>query len=87
MRIKFIRQYEDPHLPGRFYLPGWVAEFTDPDGQRAIEAGAAEPAPDGAFSRKGAAPSFECAVPNQPLSGTFKKTEEKTTLKGLIGKK
>lgn len=84
MKILFLKTYRDPYNPARYYQPGWVAEFTDPDAERAIAEGFAEPAPAGAFSRKGAAPSFECAVPDQPLTGEFKETGETTDLGGLI---
>ena len=79
MRILFLKPYPDPYNPTRTYQPGWVAEFTDADGQRAIDAGVAELAPPGALSRKGAAPSLECAVV-PPFAPTGKTTD----LGGLV---
>ena len=80
MRILFTAPYPDPYTPGRIYQPGWVAEFTDADGQRAIDAGAATLAPEGAFSRKGDAPSFDCVA---PLDGPIAPTGESLTLDKL----
>lgn len=79
MKILFIKPYADPIDPTRVYQPGWVAEFTDPDGQRAIDAGVATLAPAGAFCRKGAAPSFDCAV-----VPPFTPTGDTTDLGGLV---
>lgn len=79
MKIQFITQYPDPYNPARVYQPGWVAEFTEPDGQRSIDAGAAKLAPADAFCRKYKAPelvSEEC-VP----------TGEQITLEQLKGNK
>lgn len=85
MKIKFTKPYPDPYNPVRVYLPGWVAEFTDADAERAIAAGFAQPAPPGAYSRKGE--SFECAAPSGPpekqLAGEFTPTGEEIELNDL----
>lgn len=89
MKIQFLKTYRDPYDPNRYYQPGWVAEFTDPDAERAIEAGFAKPAPVDAFSRKYAAPelvSSECVV-TPPLDGGFAATGEKIALDELTAEK
>lgn len=75
MKILFLKTYRDPYDPARYYQPGWVAEFTDADAERAISEGFAEPAPAGAYSRKGAAPSFECAAPAPEINKTYSTKE------------
>lgn len=82
MKIQFIKPYTDPYDSARIYKPGWVAEFTDPDAERAIADGFAKPAPADAFSRKYL--SIECAVPNAPLAGEINTTGEVTDLGGLL---
>ena len=69
MKIQFEKPYPDPYNAARVYLRGWVAEFTDPDAQRAIADGYAKPAPPDAFSRKYTAPdlvSSDCVAPTSP---------------------
>lgn len=70
MKIQFLKTYRDPYDTNRYYQPGWVAEFTDTDAERAIAEGFAKPAPVDAFCRKYAAPNLitsDCVVtPAQP---------------------
>jgi hypothetical protein len=70
MKIRFIQPYPDPYNPSRTYQPGWVAEFTDPDGQRAIDAGAAEQVGDDVRSWKytGATVSTDCVPTGESLT-------------------
>lgn len=70
MKIQFLKPYTDPADPNRVYQPGWVAEFTDADAQRAIDAGFAKPASPDAFCRKYAAPelvSTDCVPQSMSL--------------------
>ncbi|MCB0574050.1 MAG: hypothetical protein KDC61_05740 [Saprospiraceae bacterium] len=75
MKIQFIKTYEDPLMPGRFFQPGWVAEFTDPEGQRVIDAGYAKEVPAETRSWKSGPALFTDCVPAQPtpLVGPFDK--------------
>lgn len=70
MKIRFIAPYTDPYDASRVYQPGWVAEFTDPDGQRAIDAGAAEQVSADVRSWKytGATVSTDCVPTGQSLT-------------------
>jgi hypothetical protein len=100
MKIQFLKTFRDPYDSNRYYQPGWVAEFTDPDAGRVIEAGFAKPAPVNAFCRKYAAPnlvSADCVtttitminepVEYAPTDWEFKPTGDTTDLGGLIQEK
>ena len=52
MKIKFSQPYTDHRNPAKTFQPGWVAEFSDPDAQAAIDGGFAEPVSDGIYSRR-----------------------------------
>lgn len=79
MKIQFTAPHTD--VFGMTYLPGWVADWSEPDAKAAIAAGVAVLAPANALSRKTTDTSFECA--QQPLDGDFTKTGEQITLKEL----
>lgn len=64
MKIKFNKVHTDSD--GKKYLPGWVADWSQPDAERAIAEGFAVEAPAGAYPRKTTDPSFECAAPPPP---------------------
>ena len=90
MKIQFTKTYLDPTVPGRFFQPGWVAEFTDADAERAIAAGFAVPAPVDAFCRKYAAPelvSAECVTTAPTPEWTFTKTDKTIEIDELIAEK
>lgn len=80
MMIEFIKPHTDGF--GKTYLRGWVAEWAQPDAERAIEEGFARRAPAGAFARKAPAPVFECAAAPQgaPLEPPFTATGEEIAL-------
>lgn len=90
MKIQFITQYPDPYNPARVYQPGWVAEFTEPDAQAAISAGAAEPAPPDAMCRKYASAALvtsECVPTGEHITlAELKQNKEpvKTGLKKVV---
>lgn len=90
MKIQFITPYPDPYDPGRVYQTGWVAEFTDADGQRAIDAGGAKLAPADAFCRKYTSPelvSEECVPTGESITlAQLKGNKEpaKTGLKKVV---
>ena len=82
MKIEFIKPHTDGF--GKTYQPGWVADWAQPDAERAIEEGFAVVAPEGAYPRKQPAPVMECAVaPSALLTGNFKKTRKTIDLKDL----
>ena len=86
MKIQFITPYSDPYNPARVYQPGWVAEFTDGDGQKAIDAGAAKLAPADAFCRKYAAPelvSSECVPTGETITLAELKGDKQPVKPGL----
>lgn len=86
MKIQFITTYPDPYNPDRVYQPGWVAEFTDADGQVAIDAGAAKLAPADAFCRKYKAPelvSDECVPTGEYISMAQLKDNKQPVKTGL----
>lgn len=61
MKIQFIKPHTDAF--GKTYQSGWVADWSQPDAERAILDGFAIIAPLGAYPRKQAAPVLECAAP------------------------
>ena len=71
MKIQFTNLHTDDF--DKTYQPGWVADWSQPDAERAIEEGFAVVAPEGAYPRKQPAPVLECATP--PLTGPFEKKE------------
>lgn len=86
MKIQFVKQHTDAF--GKTYLPGWVADWSEPDAKAAIAAGVAVEAPPGAYPRKHAAPVFECAAPESlPLSGDMEATGEEIALEELTAQK
>lgn len=86
MKIQFTKQHTDPF--GKTYLPGWVADWSQPDGERAIAEGFAIHAPEGAYPRKQAAPVLECATPAPlPLSGDMEATGQEIDLDELKAEK
>jgi len=78
MKIKFLKPYPDPYNPAKTYLPGWVAEFSDPDAQAVIKGGFAHEVSSDVRARRYEAQqvSTECA----PTGTTITLTE-------LTGKK
>lgn len=74
MKIEFLKPYTDEF--GKDYFPGWVADMSQPDAERLIGAGVANPAKEGAYPRKAAAPVFECATPGSGLAQTLSKVAD-----------
>jgi len=74
MKIEFLKPYTDEF--GKNYFPGWVADMSQPDAERLIGAGVANPAKEGAYPRKSAAPVFECATPRSGQAQTLSKVAD-----------
>ena len=78
MKIKFLKAYPDPANPAKTFQAGWVAEFSEPDAQAAIDGGYAHPVTSDIHARR-----YE----TQQISTECVPTGTSITLKELTGKK
>lgn len=78
MKIKFLKAYPDPANPAKTFKPGWVAEFSEPDAQAAIDGGYAQQVSADIRARR-----YEA----QQVSAECVPTGTSITLKELTGKK